>query len=88
MGLTKTNTFMDLTVAFRKHYWCSVKLLSVALTSLFLLGNTIKCLQPFVTCVSTDTATSSSVSETNPPAVCVVLFSLLTLNNKVGVSDC
>lgn len=41
MEQTKTNTFMDLMVASTKSYWCSVKLLSDALTSLFLLGSNV-----------------------------------------------
>lgn len=71
MKVTETHPFMDLTVASTKHYWCSDKLLSVALTlSLF---NTIKHLQPLVTCVCTDSATSSSISETDLSPACAVL---------------
>lgn len=68
-----------------KKYWCSVKLLSVALTSLFLLSNTMKCLQHCITHVYKDTATSSSISETNPPPVCNA-FSVLTVSSKAEVS--
>lgn len=80
MKVTETHPFMDLTVASTKHYWCSDKLLSVALTlSLF---NTIKCLQPLVTRVCTDSATSSSISQTDlSPA-------LLQVGIKLGVSGC
>lgn len=69
MKLIKTNSFMDLMVASTKHYWRAVKLLSVALTSFFLLGNTMKCLYPSVTHVCKDDATSSSISETSPSPV-------------------
>lgn len=72
--LTKTKTFMDWMVASTKHYWFSVKLLSVVLTSLLLLGNTMKCLQPCVTHVSKDTTTSSSIFKTNLFPVCVWCF--------------
>lgn len=74
-------------VASTKHYWYSVKLLSVPLTCLFLLGNTMKCLQPCVTHVFRDTATSSSISKTHPSLVCEA-FSFLTVSNKAGVSSC
>lgn len=77
---------MDWMVAFTKHYWFSVKLLSVILTSLLLLGNTMKYLQPCVTHVSKDTATSSSIFKTNPFPVCVCDAPPLTVNNKGQVS--
>lgn len=74
MELTETNTFMDLMAATTKHYWCSVKLLSVALTFRFLLGNTMKCLQHCVTLVYKDTPTSSSISQKKPSPLCDAFF--------------
>ena len=70
-GTDADKYFTDLMVASTKRYCSSAKLSCVALTSLFILSNTIKRLRPFATRAYKDSGTTSpphpSLRQSLPP---------------------